>query len=132
MGKADATGYMATSAGNTVGNLFFGLKGYMAKGVGQWRTYMGEKREPGPSGEGTGNHYGNFVKAIRDPNPEVFNKSIEEGFYSCALVHLGNIAYQLGRTLEFDPAAMKFRGDAEANTMLTREYRAPFVVPETV
>jgi hypothetical protein len=62
----------------------------------------------------------------------VFNKSIEEGFYSCALVHLGNIAYRLGRTLDFDPATMKFTGDAEANAMLKRDYRAPFVVPETV
>jgi predicted dehydrogenase len=132
MAKADAGGYMATSAGNTVGNLFFGSKGYMAKSVDSWRTYLGEKREPGPSGKGEGNHYAAFVNAIREPRPAVFNKSIEEGFYSCALVHLGNIAYRLGRTLEFDPATMRFPRDAEANAMLTRDYRAPFVVPENV
>lgn len=132
MAKADTGGYMATSAGNTVGNLFFGSKGYMAKSVESWRTYLGEKREPGPSGKGEGNHYAAFVNAIREPKPEVFNQSIEEGFYSCALVHLGNIAYRLGRTLEFDPATMRFPRDAEANAMLTRDYRAPFVIPENV
>lgn len=132
MKKADTGGYMGTSAGNTVGNLFFGSKGYMAKNVSEWRTFLGEKREPGPTGDGTGNHYEVFVNAIRDPKPEEFNLSIQEGFYSCALIHLGNISYRLGRSLEFDPVSMTFPHDAEANAMLTREYRAPFVVPEKV
>ena len=57
---------------------------------------------------------------------------IEEGFYSCALIHLGNISYRVGRTLEFDPESMRFLNDEEANTMLTRVYRAPFMVPEKV
>jgi predicted dehydrogenase len=132
MKKAGTDGYMATSAGNTVGNLFFGSKGYMAKGVNEWRTFMGEKREPGPTGKGAGNHYEVFANAIREPKPAEFNKSIQEGFYSCALIHLGNISYRLGRSLEFDPATMTFKNDKEANAMLTREYRAPFIVPEKV
>jgi len=130
--KSDTGGYMATSAGNTVGNLFFGSKGYMAKSVNEWRTFMGEKREAGPTGKDLGNHYEVFVNAIRDPKPETFNQSIQEGFYSCALIHLGNISYRLGRSLEFDPTTMTFPHDKEANAMLTREYRAPFVVPEKV
>ncbi len=125
-------GYMATSAANTVGNLFFGAKGYMAKDVDRWQTYLGEKREAGPAGKGLGNHYGVFVNAIREPKPAVFNRGIQEGFYSCALVHLGNISYRLGRSLEFDPATLRFPRDAEANAMLTREYRAGFAVPELV
>ncbi|MBI5684323.1 MAG: Gfo/Idh/MocA family oxidoreductase [Verrucomicrobia bacterium] len=132
MKKAGTDGYMATSAGNTVGNLFFGSKGYMAKGVNEWRTFMGEKREPGPTGKGAGNHYEVFVNAIRDPKPDEFNVSIENGFYSCAVMHLGNISYRLGRTLEFDPKTMRFPHDEEANRMLRREYRAPFIVPEKV
>ena len=132
MKKSNTDDYMATSAGNTVGNLFFGSKGYMAKDVNEWRTFLGEKREPGPTGNGLGNHYQKFVEAIREPEVEVFNLGIQEGFYSCALIHLGNISYRLGRSLEFDPVTMKFPHDQEANSMLTREYRAPFIVPENV
>lgn len=132
MKKTATDGYMATSSANTIGNLFFGSKGYMAKEVNEWRTYLGEKRERGPTGKGQGNHYAAFVDAIRSPRPEEFNRGIEEGFYSCALIHLGNISYRLGRSLDFDPSTLTFRGDAEANRMLTREYRAPFVVPERV
>ncbi len=127
-----AGGYMATSSANNVGNIFYGSKGCMEKNVNLWQTFMGEKREPGPSGRGEGNHYANFVNAIREPDPLTFNRGIEEGFYSCALVHLGNIAFRLGRSLEFDPATMQFPHDKEANQMLTREYRAPFVVPDKV
>jgi predicted dehydrogenase len=132
MKKSNTDGYMATSAGNTVGNLFFGSKGYMATDVNEWRTFFGEKREPGPTGNGLGNHYQKFVEAIREPEVGIFNLGIQEGFYSCALIHLGNISYRLGRSLEFDPVTMRFPHDQEANAMLTREYRAPFIVPEKV
>jgi len=131
-GPRDTRGYAATSARNTIGNLFFGSKGYMVKDVSRWATFMGEKREPGPTGSGIGNHYQVFVDAIRSGDPTTFNQSIEEGFLTCALVHLGNIAYRLGRALEFDPDTMTFPHDAEANAMLTREYRPPFVVPDRV
>ena len=131
-GASQGNAYKATSSGNVTGNLFFGSKGYMAKDVNRWVTYLGEKREPGESGDGLGNHYQNFVEAIRSPDPATFNKGIEDGFHSCAVIHLGNIAYRLGRTLTFDPATMRFPGDAEANALLTREYRAPYVVPDKV
>jgi len=37
-----------------------------------------------------------------------------------------------GRLLEFDPVRERFIGDVEADRLLTREYRAPFVVPAEV
>lgn len=126
-----STGYMTSSA-NTIGNLVYGSKGYMAKTVNDWQTYMGPNRRPGAKGGGLGNHYAGYIDAIRSADPSSFNKSIEEGFYTCALVHLGNISYRLGRSLEFDPVTMKFKNDDEANAMLTRNYRKPFVVPEKV
>ncbi len=44
----------------------------------------------------------------------------------------GESQYRLGRKLTFDAATEKFVGDAEADRLLTRPYREPFVVPETV
>jgi hypothetical protein len=51
---------------------------------------------------------------------------------SCGLTHLGEIAYRAGRVLHFDPGREKFIGDAEADKMLTKEYREPWSVPDPV
>jgi len=47
-------------------------------------------------------------------------------------VKLDQATYRLGRPLKFDPQKEKFLGDAEADKLLTRPYRKPFVVPENV
>ncbi len=125
------TTYMV-SADNTVGNLFFGSKGFMTKNVNEWQVYYGKDRTTGESGNGLGDHYADFIQAIRENNQKLAHGDIRDGFYSCAVMHLGNISYRLGRTLEFDPVKMKFVNDPEADAMLTRQYRAPFVVPDVV
>jgi predicted dehydrogenase len=45
-------------------------------------------------------------------------------------VDLSKTQLTVGRTLSFDPKNEKFVGDPEADKLLTREYRKPFVVPE--
>jgi hypothetical protein len=118
---------------NTVGNLFYGSKGYMAIGLkGDWKTFMGKDRVPGPSGDGTGNMFQNFVDAIRANDRSILEGDIEEGHYSCTLVHLANISYRLNRRILFDPDKEQCIGDNEANVMLTRDYRKPFIVPKIV
>lgn len=47
-------------------------------------------------------------------------------------VNLDTASYQVGRTLKLDPKTEKFIGDDEANALLTRNYRPPFVVPDQV
>jgi hypothetical protein len=129
--KEAGNAYM-TSDANTVGNLVYGSKGYLRKTVNSWETFLGKDRQPGPTGQGEGNHYRDFVDAIRAGDPAKANGNIEDGFHSCALVHLANISYRLGRSLNFDPAKLRFVNDPEADAMLTRDYRAPFVVPDRV
>ncbi len=121
-----------TSDANVIGNLFFGSKGYLCKNVTEWRAFLGEKLEPGPSGRGESNHYRAFIDAIKANDPKLANGDIREGFHTCALIHLANISYRLGRSLEFDPERLRFRNDSEADAMLTRNYRAPYVVPDRV
>jgi predicted dehydrogenase len=129
--KNASDGYM-TSDANVVGNLFYGSKGYMVKTVDEWRAFLGPKHEPGPSGSGLSNHYANFISAIRAGDRSKAMGDIREGFYSCALVHLANISYRLGRSLDFDPERQVFKNDAEATGMLTKEYRAPYILPERI
>lgn len=120
------------SADNVIGNLFFGSKGFMTKTVKEWQVFYGKERAPGETGSGHGDHYADFIDAIRANNQKLAQGDIREGFYSCAVMHLGNISYRLGRTLEFDPVKMEFINAPDANAMLTREYREPFIVPEKV
>jgi hypothetical protein len=60
------------------------------------------------------------------------NCDIAEAEQSTAMCHLANISYRLGRELRFDPALRRFTADEEANRLLAREYRQPFVIPARV
>jgi len=129
-----------------IGNLFFGTEGWMSINGSTWKTYFGRKNEPGPSSEtaeefadlmnlaGAGGdaHFSNFISALRSGKRQDLTCDIEAGFLSTALPHLANISYRLGRSLTFDGAKEKFIGDKEADRMLTRKYRKPYVVPESV
>ncbi len=45
---------------------------------------------------------------------------------------IDGMTYRLGKPLKIDPKTESFIDDAKANALRTREYRAPFVVPEKV
>ena len=125
-----------TEDGVKVGNIFYGDKGYMViKGYSTYETYLlvgKQKYEPGPKGNEGGDHYANFIEAVRKHDPSILNGPVETAHLASALAHLGNISYRLGRQLEFDPDTERFIGDDEANAMLTRNYRKPYVVPFNV
>lgn len=57
-------------------------------------------------------------------------EDMKQHLADAATLDLAGTAYRLGRTLHFDARAEKFVGDAEADRMLTRPYRGPFVMPE--
>jgi len=129
-----------------IGNIFYGTEGWMSLNGSTWKTYMGRKNEPGPSstskevaadpmnlsGAGGGGHFNNFIAALRSGKREDLTCDIEEGHFSSALPHLGNISCRLGRDLCFDGKKEKFVGDREADKMLTRKYRKPYVIPAKV
>jgi predicted dehydrogenase len=119
-----------------VGNLFYGSKGILTvRNYNSYQTYFGQKREPGPAGswgDPLQAHFENFFAAVRARNASLLNGPIETGHTSSGIAHLANIALRLGRQLKFDPQAEQFIDDTEADAMLTRQYRAPFVVPEVV
>jgi predicted dehydrogenase len=111
---------------------FFGTKGHMhIFADGRFEVTLGRKQQPEPPVEPLPevSHYTNFIEAVRRRDPSLLHAEIRETHLSTALCHLGNIAYRLGRELRFDPVAGRFVGDPEADKLLTRMYRSPYVVP---
>jgi predicted dehydrogenase len=123
---------------NVVGVIFVGTEGYMIMpDYSSYHTFLGKQRKPGPSRIGAGDitdlpHFANFVKAVRSRKPEDLAAPPRELHHSAALAHFANIALRTGRMLEFDAATNRFKGDEEANRLLTKQYRAPYTMPENV
>jgi predicted dehydrogenase len=55
---------------------------------------------------------------------------IEEGYISATACILANLSMQLGRSLQWDHASGLVVGDDEANRLLRRPYRAPWIHPD--
>jgi predicted dehydrogenase len=130
-------GGLPVQANNTVGNLFYGSDGWMALDGSGFKVYKGEKNElvmeeKGPPRGDAGPHMGNFLAAVRSRNYQDLHADVQIGVTSANLCHLANISYRLKRKLDFDPAAGRFLKDEEANRMLTRAYRAPYIVSQKV
>jgi predicted dehydrogenase len=160
----------------TVGNVFHCTEGILV--FTSYSTAVALR----PDGEvirrftGGGDHFGNFIQAVRSRRREDLKADILEGHLSSALCHLANISYRLGRPTPFqprpgvysddeasnetlarteehlranmvpldrtnlivgrrltlDPQSETFVNDAEANRLLTREYRKGFEVPARI
>ena len=72
------------------------------------------------------NHYQNWIDCIKSREKPVCD--VETGHRSASVCNLGNIAYQLGRPLKWNPEKEKFEGDSDANKLLTKDYRKPYKV----
>jgi predicted dehydrogenase len=112
------------------GNLFYGSEGHLViSGYTKYQFFFGRKNEPGPSGEAPTEHFENFITAVRSRKTSDQNGPVETAHSAAALAHLGNITFQRGKVLEFDPVAEKFTNDETATKMLGQDYRPGFEVP---
>lgn len=129
--------------GIRIGNIFYGTEGYLELDGETWKAFRKREKEPFAGSEtsekklvnptylaapGGTDHYANFIDAIRAGKNEALHCDIITGFYSSALPLLANISYRLNRELRFNDEHEKFDNDTEADTMLTRVYRKPYVV----
>ena len=73
-------------------------------------------------------HMRNFLEAIRTRGRPVAD--IEEGHISTACCILANMSQRLNRTLTWDSERQRVVDDDEANRLLRRPYRQPWVHPE--
>ncbi|MGE0756326.1 MAG: Gfo/Idh/MocA family protein, partial [Pirellulaceae bacterium] len=113
------------------GAAVYGDNGSVVIGNGRWRAFDAKgklvKEEKG--GENDALHARNFLECMRSrakPNADLETV----GHPSSMLCHLGNAAWRVGRTIQFDPSTYTFPGDETANRYVTRpEYRTPYVLP---
>jgi predicted dehydrogenase len=118
------------------GNAFYGTEGYMIfSRRGAFSVFQGPKGTPGPTEgkelrgqRGYAEHMAEFLHAVRHRTPT--KATAEVAHRSCALVHLGEIAFRTRGRLDFDSAAERFIDCDEANALLTKQYRAPYGLPD--
>lgn len=114
-------------------------QGWIAFSPDGYKTFFGSRNEPGPArsdkdfpaGE-LHDGWKNLIDCVRSRRKEDLENDILEGHMSAALGHLGVISYRTGRKLTFDSAQEKFVNDPEADKLLTRTYRPPYVMPDPV
>ena len=117
------------------GNVFYGTEGYMIfSRRGAFSVFLGPKAKPGPTEgreirgqRGYKEHMEDFLNSVRTRKPNRIPPDVAHR--SCALVHLGEIAYRVDGRLDFDAKTQRFVNSDAANALLTKEYRDPFVLP---
>jgi predicted dehydrogenase len=140
--RPDAPAPTATAPRNAapmnvmIGNLFYGTDGWAAMSDQGFQAFKGdsnelvmEERPEGVQGGGdaTGLHMQNFLAACKSRNYKELHDEIGNAYLSASMCHLANISYRVGRKLTLT-AGPKFAGDPEADKLLTRNYRKPYVV----
>lgn len=69
-------------------------------------------------------HKQNWLQSIKTRSKPITD--VEIGHRSVSVCHLGNLAVQLGRKLQWNPDKEQFVNDTEANRLLTRAKRSPW------
>jgi predicted dehydrogenase len=150
-------GLVAGAVPNYTGNQFFGedgflvvdpdgfqvyksaaanIKGEAAHGAGAGKAEKYEKIMDEKAQEheiwATTPHMKNFLDAVRARDHKLLNADVAVGTHSADFVHMANISLRTGRTLHVEQSAERFIDDEQANGLLTRDYREPYVVPREV
>jgi predicted dehydrogenase len=121
-----------------IGAYFYGTKGTLHIGWQDgWTFYPTDSRAQTqhedsqlqqPDGHNMKLLWADFITSIESGKPAVAN--IEVAHRASVLPLLGMISWRTGRSLEWDAAKEQIIGDAEANKLLSRPYRGPWVYPE--
>jgi predicted dehydrogenase len=85
--------------GAGVGVIFYGSQGYAVMPSYNGGVIYDQDGNEVRKFEKGGNHYANFVQAVRSRKVADLHADIEEGHLSSALCHLGNVSYRLGEVV---------------------------------
>ncbi len=175
---AEINKLFAKTKGDHIGVIFYGTEGILVQREYTDCVAFDLKGNTIKEFKGGGDHFGNFLQAVRSRKAETLNSDAFQGHLSAGLAHLANISSYLGeknkvtvaqakaalekiksrddnlttldRTVQhfkdngvdldqtpmsmgvlltFDPQKEVFTNSADANKILHRQYRAPFVCP---
>lgn len=110
---------MDTYRGEAVGNVIECEGGYIAGNRAYDKDGKLMKEFTGQGFRG-GDHFANFIEAVRSRKVEDLNADVLEGHLSSALCHLGNISYRLGRQADPEEVRAAVATDAAAMETLSR------------
>jgi hypothetical protein len=96
-----------------VGNIIYGTEGFVAFGEEDSSSAVAfdNSGKRVKAFDGKGNHFNNFLSAVRSRKQADLNCPILEGHLSSTLCHLANISYRMGAAHPFDLPPRAF-GDA--------------------
>jgi predicted dehydrogenase len=115
--KGDAA---VPKAGAKVGNIFYGEKGVLVMPSYSDAVAFDNDGNKIAEFHGGGDHFRNFLQAVRSRKKEELYADIEEGHYSSALCHLANISYKLGSPQPFNAKTKTFGDNKLAYEALGR------------
>jgi hypothetical protein len=110
---------------------FYGTKGTIWINRGGYTYFPEEDRAKSKFTPDQGlddQHRRNWLDCIRSRQRP--NCDVEEGHKSSIVGHLGNISYRVGRPVAWDAEKETIPGDPEADRLLGRDYREPYVLPK--
>jgi predicted dehydrogenase len=126
-----------THPSQAVGVYFYGTEGTFHMGwLDGWTFYPADAKKPVisekaqlnmPDSQNIAQLWTDFITSIQSGNLPVCD--IEIGHRSTNLALLGMLSLKLGRSVEWDGEKELIKNDIEANRLLERDYRGPWVFP---
>src|ERR1035438_5343326 len=112
-----------------------GGNGWMWLDGNGFKVYKGEGNEVAMQEKADGldrdqqvAHVRNFLLACQSRKAQDLHCPIQVGATSSAVCHMGTISYRVGRKVFWNDAKGQFINDPEADKLITRDYRKPYVV----
>lgn len=120
-----------------IGAYFYGTKGTLHIGWRDgWTFHPAHAKDPlvhedaqleEPDGHNLKLLWADFLAAVQGEHAPV--AGLERAHRSSVLPLLGMVSWRVGRSLRWDGAKEEVPGDPEANSLLRRSYRAPWIYP---
>ena len=107
---------MDTYEGQSIGNIVHGENGVVRiSNSYSWADFLDNDGNMVQEWKGGGDHFANFVEAVRADDPALLNASIQDGHLSSAFCHLGILSHRLGSPTDTTVVDHAMKSEPTAN-----------------